>query len=186
MAVTKLKLKQVESSTTPGSFVAYDASNVLSILAPTIGADRIPFYDDSATAGAFLTLGTNLSISGTTLNATAGAGGISTVNEEGVLVSSSNTVLNFIGAGLTAADAGAGVTSITVDATLNALAAYNTNGLLTQTAADTFTGRTLTGTASRITVTNGDGVSGNPTIDINTSYVGQNTITTLGTITTGV
>src|SRR5205085_1532834 len=43
-------------------------------------------------------------------------------------------------------------------------AAFNTNGLLTQTAADTFTGRTLTGTANSIGVTNGDGVSGNPTL----------------------
>ncbi len=71
------------------------------------------------------------------------------------------------------------------DATLTALAAYNTNGLLTQTAADTFTGRTITGTSNRIDVTNGNGVSGNPTINIHTSYVGQSSITTLGTITTG-
>lgn len=72
-----------------------------------------------------------------------------------------------------------------LDATLTALAGYNTNGILVQTAADTFAGRTLTGTAARISVTNGNGVSGNPTVDIDASYVGQTSITTLGTIATG-
>ena len=58
-------------------------------------------------------------------------------------------------------------------------------GLVTQTSAGAFTTRTATGTANRITVTDGDGVAGNPTIDISATYVGQATITTLGTITTG-
>jgi len=51
-----------------------------------------------------------------------------------------------------------------VDPTIVALEAYNTNGLLTQTAADTFVGRTIVGPAAGITVTNGDGVAGNPTL----------------------
>lgn len=50
------------------------------------------------------------------------------------------------------------------DTTLTALAAYSTNGLMTQTAADTFTGRTITGTTNQISVSQGDGVAGNPTL----------------------
>ena len=72
------------------------------------------------------------------------------------------------------------------DATLNALASYNTNGILTQTGVDTFVGRSLEGTTNRITLTNGDGVLGNPTVDISNNYVGQSSITTLGTVTTGI
>lgn len=52
------------------------------------------------------------------------------------------------------------------DPTLTSLAAHNTNGILTQTAADTFTGRTITGTTNQVTVTNGDGVAGNPTLSL--------------------
>ena len=52
------------------------------------------------------------------------------------------------------------------DPTLVALAAFNTNGFLVQTATDTFAGRTITGTANEITVTNGNGVSGNPVLSL--------------------
>ena len=52
------------------------------------------------------------------------------------------------------------------DAGLGALAAYNTNGILVQTSDNNFSGRTLTSSTSGITVADGNGVSGNPTITL--------------------
>lgn len=52
------------------------------------------------------------------------------------------------------------------DATLTALAAYNTNGLITQIAPDTFTGRTIVTSGAGIGVVDGNGVAGNPTIGV--------------------
>ena len=55
--------------------------------------------------------------------------------------------------------------------TLDALSSFNTNGIMVQTDTSEFIGRTITGTASQVTVTNGDGVSGNPTISLAASGV---------------
>lgn len=54
------------------------------------------------------------------------------------------------------------------DADLTALAALSTTGMLSRTGSNTYALRTVTGTAGRIGVTNGDGVSGNPTLDLAT------------------
>ena len=69
------------------------------------------------------------------------------------------------GSGFAAAtDGGANSTyTINLDATLIALAAYNTNGIMTQTAADTFAGRTLQAPAAGLTIANPAGIVGDPT-----------------------
>lgn len=52
-----------------------------------------------------------------------------------------------------------------LDADLTAVAGLSSNGLVARTGAGTAAVRTLTGTSGRVSVTNGDGVSGNPTVD---------------------
>src|SRR5690606_35394872 len=57
-----------------------------------------------------------------------------------------------------------------LDPDLTAIAALSTNGIVTRTASNTYTTRTIsTASASRITVSNGNGVSGNPTLDLATT-----------------
>lgn len=114
----------------------------------------------------------------------AGAG-YTTIQEEGSNLTA-RTTLNFVGSSATAADdAGNSRTNVTFDSDLNALASNSTTGLWTITGSGSGAARTITGTSGTISVTNGDGVSGNPTLTIDAAYVGQTSITTLGTITTG-
>jgi hypothetical protein len=131
-----------------------------------LGAELQAFAVLDATAGLLAKTGAN-TYARRTLTGTAGR--ITVTNGDG---SGGNPTID-LASGIVSAGTYASVTVDTygrvtagtaLDATLTALAAYNTNGIICQTAADTFAGRTLTGPAAGITVTNGNGVSGNPTL----------------------
>lgn len=77
-----------------------------------------------------------------------------------------------------------GTASASLSSRLTAWDAYNTNGLVAQTSATTWTNRTITSGGNPITITNGDGVSGNPTINFNGSYTGTFTASA-GLVTQG-
>ena len=97
----------------------------------------------------------------------------------------STTTRLYIGGKYIVVDSDIGSAVQAYDAGLANLASFNTNGLLVQSANNTFVGRTITGTANKITVTNGDGVSGNPTITLPDDLdLGAGTSITAGTIYT--
>ena len=61
-------------------------------------ADRILFWDDSLGAYTFLTPGTNLTITGTTIDAAGSSGAALTVSEDGTPVDATVTTIDFLGA----------------------------------------------------------------------------------------
>jgi hypothetical protein len=75
-----------------------------------------------------------------------------------------------------------------LDADLTALAALVTTGMVARTGAGTVATRTITGTPNQISISNGDGVSGNPTISIptNPTLPGTTTGTFSGNLTGNV
>ena len=161
-----------ELSTTPGSILTTNVANRTVFLAPPAG-DRIAFYDNSAGLLQWLTLGAGLSFNGTVLETTAGAGFISDIQDEGSSLGAGLTTINFVGAGINVAAAGA-VANVTLDGDLNALAGLGSIGYAVRTGSDTWAQRTLTGTSGRLSVTNGDGTSGNPVFNIDTNVAFKN------------
>lgn len=97
------------------------------------------------------------------------------------------------GVAIANADGTAGDPTFTLSDDLAALEALASTGIISRTAANTYALRTITGTASIIDVTDGDGVSGNPTLNLSNSFYATGTWTptmlglgTAGTPTYGV
>ena len=97
----------------------------------------------------------------------------------------STTTRLYIGGKYIVVDSDIGSAVQAYDAGLANLASFNTRGFVSSSSNDAWVGRTITGTANKITVTNGDGVSGNPTITLPDDLdLGAGTSITAGTIYT--
>jgi hypothetical protein len=92
---------------------------------------------------------------------------------------------------ITNADAIAGNPTFALANDLAAIEALNGTGFYTRIGADTWAARAITGTSGRITVTNGDGVSGAPTLDLTAGVIaspgtfGSVTVDTYGRVIAG-
>lgn len=114
---------------------------------------------------------------------------LTTVEPGGMITQSLDPALNGYvkgnGAGVFTAVSTIPQSDIVLANDLAGLEGIGTTGIAVRSATDTWVTRTLTGTLNRISVANGSGVGGNPTIDIDSAYVGQASITTVGNITAG-
>lgn len=79
----------------------------------------------------------------------------------------------------------AGDLKFTLANDLNAIENMTGIGFGVRTAGDTWNTRVINGLAGNISVKDGDGVATNPQISIDPTYIGQGSITTVGTITAG-
>lgn len=76
---------------------------------------------------------------------------------------------------LPVANGGTGVSSASGTA-LDNITGFNATGFVARTGAGTYLARTITGTANQITVTNGDGVSGAPTLSFPSGVTGTGSV----------
>lgn len=101
---------------------------------------------------------------GTKTNCTVTGGGASAydqLQEEGSNITQRSTI-NFVGTAATISDTGS-KSQLAFDSEVNGIADLGTSGMVARTGAGTFDARTLTQPASGLTITDGDGISGNPT-----------------------
>lgn len=107
-----------------------------------------------------------ISISGGVTSISIDAGAVSTTELGGDITTAGKDLLNDANAAAQRTTLGLAIgTNVEAwDADLDGLAGLSLSGLVSRTGAGTFAARTLTAPAAGLTVSNGDGVSGNPTL----------------------
>lgn len=162
-----------------------DAATARATLGSTTVGDAVFIAASAAAARTAIgaVIGTNVQAWDADLDCLAAIGTTGMVARTGAGTCAARTV-TAPAAGITVSN-GDGVSGNPTLALANDLAAVeglSGNGCAARTATDTWAVRTVTGTASQITVTNGDCVSGNPTISIpsNAALPGAPTTTTAG------
>ena len=179
--LTALNATQLTSGTVPdarfpatlpaASGVNLTALNASNLGSGTVPAARFPALTGEATtsAGAVSVTLTNSAVIGKVLTGyTSGAG----------TVAATDTILQAI-----QKLNGNAANLQPLDAELTAISGLAANGLIARTSASTAAARTLTGTAAEITVTNGDGVAGNPTLSLPAALTFTGKTVTGGTFT---
>lgn len=151
-------LAGVEGLSTTG-LAARTASNTWTTRTLTSGTTSLTITDGDGVAG------------NPTIGLDADLGAIAGLGTTGLAArTATNTwaarTLTAPAAGITVTDGGgvAGNPTLALANDLAAVEALATTGLAARTASDTWAARTLTGTTNEITITNGNGVSGNPTV----------------------
>lgn len=174
MAISRINLaKQLAKSSTKGSILATNGDNELQYIAPP-ASNVLWGYDHGELGTIYINIGTNLSYDSVTntLNASAGAGGYSEIQEEGSALTA-RTKINFVGAGLTATDDAANSrTNVTVATFLNTLATQGNVNVGTQVTGTLPVANGGTGATTLTGILQGNGTGAVTTIT-NSSTVGQ-------------
>lgn len=184
---------QVTASTTGCSLVMPDATQVSvgqASLFVNNGSNTVTIYANdgvtnlitlTAAQSNYLYLTDNSTANGSWRSILFGSGSVSPVISVGI-TSASPTELIVSGSPITSS----GTITLTLGADLLALTTLGSStGIITKTGTSAYTARTITGTSNQIVVTNGSGISGNPTIALAANVSGLTSLTA-GNLAIGV